>query len=137
MIRGREEVGGSGVNLVVDGILEGKRVRDTYQFFECIYKCILPRVHCMQPPSKKKVYSSPLKTRSGDGRTRRGRGGDTDIVPSEPLIAIERGDESEKSVFEGMVGVSGRRANSDYQSSFNAIDLDHARLQFIFHKNNK
>jgi hypothetical protein len=39
-----------------------------------------------------------------------------------------------------MVGVSGRRANSDYQSSFNAIDLDHARLQFIqliFHKNNK
>ena len=29
--------------------------------------------------------------RSGDGGTCRGRGGDTDIGPSEPLIVIERG----------------------------------------------
>jgi hypothetical protein len=35
--------------------------------------------------------------RSGDGGTRRGRGGDIDIGPSEALIAIEKGDEGEKS----------------------------------------
>jgi hypothetical protein len=45
---------------------------------------------------------------SGDGGTRQGRGGDSDIEPSEPLTAIEKGmrgkgTHSERSVFEGMV----------------------------------
>jgi hypothetical protein len=62
--------------------------------------------------------SLPLKTPSlavsmcsGDGGTRRGRGGDSDIGP---LTAIEKGmrgkgPHGERSVFEGMVVVSGRR----------------------------
>ena len=48
------ERGGSGV----DGICEGKGVRDAPHqcVFECIYKCILRRVHCMQPHKKKSIH---------------------------------------------------------------------------------
>ncbi|KIM78161.1 hypothetical protein PILCRDRAFT_597612 [Piloderma croceum F 1598] len=79
---------------------------------------------CDRRKKKKSINPSlPLKTpsravsmRSGDGRTGRGRSGDTDIGPSEPLIAIERrmrgkSPHSERSVFEGMVVVSGRRGS--------------------------
>jgi hypothetical protein len=98
MIRAREEGCGSGVDLVVDGICEGKGVRDPTNACAFINAFFAVSIVCSRPNKNKKVYSSPLKTPSravcmcsGDGGTRRGRGGDTDRGPSEPLIVIERG----------------------------------------------
>jgi hypothetical protein len=78
--------------------------------------------------------SIPLKTPSlavsmcsGDGGTRRGRG-DSDIGPSELLTAIEKemrekGPHGERSVFEGMVVVSGRRGCRSSSFSLSVINL--------------
>jgi hypothetical protein len=64
MIRAREEGCGSGVDLVVDGICEGKGVRDPTNACAFINAFFAVSIVCSRPNKNKKVYSSPLKTPS-------------------------------------------------------------------------
>jgi len=125
---------GERVDLVVMGRVCARHMPHQ-RFIECIYKCILRRVHRMRPPknNNNSPFAHPYLLRrllerllhatcGGNRETRLDRGGDTNIVPSEPLIVIERGTgkespPGERSGFEEVVvlhsftGVLGQRVS--------------------------